>query len=69
MPNYLKPLLVIGTGFHRNATDENPAFDCLYSWPKLLREVANHTGLLLRWYFADRVRVDIYDEHEKSFFH
>jgi hypothetical protein len=51
---HLKPLLVLGTGFHRYATAENPQFECLYSWQKLLREVANRMGLPLREYLTDR---------------
>jgi len=79
MPNHLKPLFVIGTGFHHYTTYDNPAFDCIYSCPKLLRDFAKGMVLRLRQFSAGRpkpqwrdlildgVEVDIYYEQEETF--
>lgn len=76
----LKPLLVNGTGFHCYAKENNPEFECLYSWQKLLKiKAANRIGLPSLAYLTDNptlqleqllwygLAVDIYDEQENAF--
>lgn len=79
VPNHQKPLLDPGTGFHRDVTGENHAFECVYLCQKLLRAVPNRMVLRLHEYSVDTpklqrakltldgVKFGIYDEHENTF--
>ena len=77
---FLKLPFVNGTGFHCFAKGNNPEFECLYSWQKLLKiKAANRIGLPLLAYLTDKptlqwgqllwygVAVDIYDDQENAF--